>query len=358
MANLGWIRQNFSSNLDNLRLLDEDVARDEALLFKQAGGQTMVDPTSGGLSRDPEALARIARATGLNIVMGAGYYVQAAHPAGLAARSQEDITREIVADITTGVGSTGVRAGLIGEIGCTWPWTDDEKKVARAAVAAQRQTGAPLMIHPGRNPRAPMQIMELVEKEGGNPKRTIMCHIDRTIADRRHLMDLAQTGCYLEYDLFWLETSYYPYNPDFDMPNDGGRMAQILRLIVGLQRALGMALILVTHDLGVVYQAVDRVAVMYAGQVVELAPTSELFARPRHPYTIGLIASIPSLDRSRPLAPIPGSPPDLVAVGRGCPFAPRCAWASEECRLADIPLLPVGEEHWSRCIKAERLAGG
>jgi oligopeptide/dipeptide ABC transporter ATP-binding protein len=134
--------------------------------------------------------------------------------------------------------------------------------------------------------------------------------------------------------------------------------AQILRLIVGLQRALGMALILVTHDLGVVYQAVDRVAVMYAGQVVELAPTSELFARPRHPYTIGLIASIPSLDRSRPLAPIPGSPPDLVAVGRGCPFAPRCAWASEECRLADIPLLPVGAEHWSRCIKAERLAGG
>jgi phosphotriesterase-related protein len=231
MGNLGWIRQNFSSNLDNLRLLDEDVARDEALLFKQAGGQTMVDPTNGGLSRDPEALARIARATGLNIVMGAGYYVQAAHPAALGGRSQDDVTREIVADLTTGVGTTGIRAGLIGEIGCTWPWTDGEKKVARAAVAAQRQTGAPLMIHPGRNPRAPMQILELVEKEGGNPKRTIMCHIDRTIADRRHLMDLAQTGCYLEYDLFGLETSYYPYNPDFDMPNDGGRMAQILRLI-------------------------------------------------------------------------------------------------------------------------------
>jgi oligopeptide/dipeptide ABC transporter ATP-binding protein len=134
--------------------------------------------------------------------------------------------------------------------------------------------------------------------------------------------------------------------------------AQILRLLVGLQRALGMALVLVTHDLGVVYQAVDRVAVMYAGQVAELAPTAELFARPRHPYTIGLIASIPSLDRSRPLAPIPGSPPDLVAVGRGCPFAPRCRWASEECRVADIPLLRVGDDHWSRCIKAERLTGG
>jgi phosphotriesterase-related protein len=231
MANLGWIRQNFSSNLDNLRLLDEDVARDEAMLFKQAGGQTMVDPTSGGLSRDPEALARVARATGLHIVMGAGYYVQAAHPPALAQRGVDDIAREIVGDITTGVGTSGVRAGLIGEIGCTWPWTDGEKKVVRAAVAAQRETGAPLMIHPGRNPRAPMQILELVEKEGGNLKRTIMCHIERTIADRKHLMDLAATGCYLEYDLFGLETSFYPYNPDFDMPNDGGRMSQILRLI-------------------------------------------------------------------------------------------------------------------------------
>ncbi len=134
--------------------------------------------------------------------------------------------------------------------------------------------------------------------------------------------------------------------------------AQILRLLVSLQRALGMALILVTHDLGVVYQAVDRVAVMYAGQIAELAPTAELFARPRHPYTIGLIASIPSVDRSRPLRPIPGAPPDLVGLAPGCPFAPRCAWASAECRAGDIPLIMVGAGHWSRCIKADRLGDG
>ncbi|HLE44876.1 MAG TPA: ABC transporter ATP-binding protein [Methylomirabilota bacterium] len=137
--------------------------------------------------------------------------------------------------------------------------------------------------------------------------------------------------------------------------------AQILRLVMTLQKELGMALILVTHDLGVVYQAVDRVAVMYAGQVVELAPTAELFARPRHPYTIGLIASVPSVDRTRPLAPIPGTPPDLIALGRGCPFAPRCAWAASECREGDIALARVGEDHWSRCLKAnqlEALAGG
>jgi oligopeptide/dipeptide ABC transporter ATP-binding protein len=131
--------------------------------------------------------------------------------------------------------------------------------------------------------------------------------------------------------------------------------AQILRLLVTLQRELGMALILVTHDLGVVYQAVDRVAVMYAGEIVELARTAELFARPSHPYTIGLIRSIPSVDRQRRLAPIPGSPPDLAALGRGCPFAPRCAWVAAQCLAGDVPLVAVDADHWSRCLRVDQL---
>jgi oligopeptide/dipeptide ABC transporter ATP-binding protein len=131
--------------------------------------------------------------------------------------------------------------------------------------------------------------------------------------------------------------------------------AQILRLMLALQKEFGMALILVTHDLGVVYQSVDRVAVMYAGQIVELAPTAELFARPRHPYTIGLIGSVPSADRTRSLTPIQGMPPDLVAVGTGCPFAPRCAWVTEACLNGEIPLTEVGAQHWSRCIHVDRL---
>lgn len=245
LANLGWVRQHYNRNLDNLRLLDEDVARDEARLFRGAGGQTLVDPTNRGLSRDPLALARIARATGLNIVMGAGYYVAAAHPPDMDARSVDDIAREIVEDVRVGVGGTGVRAGLIGEIGCTWPWTDNEQKSVRAAVAAQRETGAPLMIHPGRHPRAPFEILDLVGKEGGDLARTIMCHVERTIADRAQLFELAATGVYLEYDLFGLETSYYPYNPAFDMPNDGERMRQILALVE--RGHLGQ--VLMSHDI-------------------------------------------------------------------------------------------------------------
>ena len=231
LANLGWVRQNFNANLDNLRLTDEQVAADEILLFKHAGGSTVVDPTPKTLARDPLALARIARATGLNVVMGSGYYVHASHPPDMDRRSVDELTRELIADVTAGVGDTGVRAGLLGEIGTTYPWTDNEKKVLRAAVAAQRETGAPLMIHPGRHPRMPMELAEFVQKEGGDLRRTIMCHICRTIADLKAVVDLAQTGIWLEYDLFGLENSYYPYNPSFDMPNDGGRMAHVLALI-------------------------------------------------------------------------------------------------------------------------------
>ena len=245
LANLGWVRQNFNANLDNLRLTDERVATDEILLFKHAGGRTVVDPTPKSLARDPEALARIARATGLNVVMGAGYYVAAAHPADMDRRTVDDLTREMIDDVTKGVGETGIRSGLIGELGCTWPWTENEKKVVRAGIAAQRATGAPLMIHPGRNPRAPMDIAELVEKEGGDLRRTIMCHICRTIADVRAVIDLAQTGIWLEYDLFGLENSYYPYNPSFDMPNDGGRMAHVLALI----EAGHQGQVLMSHDI-------------------------------------------------------------------------------------------------------------
>src|SRR6266566_5228353 len=104
LANLGWVRQNFNANLDNLRLTDEQVAADEILLFKHAGGSTVVDPT-------PKTLARNARATGLNVVMGSGYYVHASHPADMDRRTVDELTRELIADVTTGVGDTGVRAG-------------------------------------------------------------------------------------------------------------------------------------------------------------------------------------------------------------------------------------------------------
>ena len=127
--------------------------------------------------------------------------------------------------------------------------------------------------------------------------------------------------------------------------------AQILDLLKELTRETQSALILITHDLGVVARYADRVAVMYAGRIVETAPARELYARPQHPYTRGLMASVPRLDGDAgiPLVPIEGQPPDLAALPPGCAFAPRCKHAEERC-LADRPLLEgIGALHFKAC---------
>lgn len=244
LENRGWVGYHWTSNRDNVELKDEGIAVSELRHFVAAGGRTIVDPTNRGLGRDPEALARIARLTGMNIIMGAGYYIGSTHPADMAERSEEAITREIVADIEVGVGETSIKAGLIGEIGCTYPWWDHEKKSLRAAVEAQKETGAALMVHPGRDPKSPEEIVKLVDDASGDLSRTIICHIDRTCLDRAWLKDLAGAGCYLEYDLFGNESSFYPPNPRVDMPSDAQRMEVILwHFEQGYERQ-----ILLSHD--------------------------------------------------------------------------------------------------------------
>lgn len=124
---------------------------------------------------------------------------------------------------------------------------------------------------------------------------------------------------------------------------------QILALLKDLQQRLGMAVILITHDLGVIAEVTDRVLVLYGGLVMETAPVRELFAAPGHPYTAGLLGAVPDLrdDTHRRLTPIPGSPPNMLAPPPGCPFAPRCPHAMTRC-LAELPPL-FGEGHQSRC---------
>ena len=227
--NLWWVRYNYGGNKDNMELLDEDTAIAEAARFKKSGGQTIVDATSVGIKRDPLGLARIARATGLNVIMGSGYYVHDYHPKSIVDKSEDEIVEEIVSDITEGVGDTGIRSGVIGEVGCSWPLDENERKSLRAAARAQRLTGAPLLIHPGRNPQAPLEIIEIVRESGGNPTRTIMSHVDRTIFDNDTLDKLAETGCFIEFDLFGSETTFYPFSP-IDMPNDGKRLDFFMHL--------------------------------------------------------------------------------------------------------------------------------
>ena len=132
--------------------------------------------------------------------------------------------------------------------------------------------------------------------------------------------------------------------------------AQILSLLKNLTSQFGSSLILITHDLGVVARYADRVAVMYGGRVVETASARSLYANPSHPYTEGLIRSVPSLDGTpgERLSTIPGSPPDLANLPPGCAFAPRCPHARDECRLSPPPLEPVAPAHEAACYGYEK----
>ena len=127
--------------------------------------------------------------------------------------------------------------------------------------------------------------------------------------------------------------------------------AQILDLMRTLQAETGTGVILITHSMGVVAGMADRVQVMYAGHIVETATTEEIFANPRHPYTVGLMKSIPRLDATRRerLQPIRGLPPDLIDLPDMCPFVPRCNYAREKCEQKNPPLIEVGPGHYSAC---------
>jgi oligopeptide transport system ATP-binding protein len=127
--------------------------------------------------------------------------------------------------------------------------------------------------------------------------------------------------------------------------------AQITDLVNDLQQKLGMAVIWITHDLGVVARIAQRAMVMYAGYAVEKASVKELYGHPRHPYTMGLLASLPRLDASRnsELEVIPGQPPNQLALPQGCPFAERCVYSTEQC-LEENPILEeVVPDHWVAC---------
>jgi oligopeptide transport system ATP-binding protein len=135
--------------------------------------------------------------------------------------------------------------------------------------------------------------------------------------------------------------------------------AQIIDLVKRLQEDLGMAVIWITHDLGVVARLTQRVIVMYAGYIIEDAVVKELYGNPRHPYTIGLLGSLPRLDAApgTKLFSIPGQPPDLVALPEGCPFAPRCNYVVERCKHENPVLERIGPNHMVACWEKDKTEG-
>jgi phosphotriesterase-related protein len=208
----------------------EDIATREVRMMKHEGGDAIVELTCGGLSPDPKGLQRIAAGTGVHLIMGCGYYVNDYQDPRNHGRTADDFAAEMIGQILDGAWGTDIRAGMIGEIGCTSPWTDTEKRVMQAALVAATETGAAINVHPGRDPDQPQQVADFIKAAGHPTERIVISHIDRTIFDEERLLRLADSGVTIEFDLFGQEASYYGLS-DIDMPNDATRLKLIRALI-------------------------------------------------------------------------------------------------------------------------------
>jgi phosphotriesterase-related protein len=235
LQNLHYVRYHANDNLDNLRLTDENLAVEEAMRFKIQGGGSIVEMSSVGLCRDPLGLARIARATGLNIVMGTGFYLRASQSEKTLAMTENEMAEMMIREITVGAGDTRVRAGVIGEIGAGSPIDDFEARALRAAAAAQRETGAMINVHPSHPVIDRDLVLEnasILKKAGADPERVVISHVDCMEFDAALIHALLEEGFCVEYDTFGMEglfTSYFGHRQN--TPTDKQRILDIMKLI-------------------------------------------------------------------------------------------------------------------------------
>ncbi|WP_017471522.1 phosphotriesterase family protein [Amphibacillus jilinensis] len=237
MEMLGQLRLAPFSNFDNGLLVDIDLAVQEASYYYNKGGQTLVDVTNVGIGRDPLALYEVSRRTNLHIIMGAGYYLEPTIPDHVKEMSVEAIEDEMLADFIEGVDHTGIKAGIIGEIGVGPDMHPTELKVLRAAARLQKKIGKPLTIHTPGWERHCHKILDIVEAEGANLEQTILDHMNPSMEAVDYQLSLAKRGCYLEYDMIGLEVVF----PEGPSPSDEDNANAIVRL---LDQGLGKQLLL------------------------------------------------------------------------------------------------------------------
>ena len=226
---LGELRMDPFANRDNCVLDDVEVAVAELGQLHILGGRTVVDASGPGSGRDPIALRQISEATGLQIVMGSGFYLDGSHPARVGSMSVEDIADEIIRDATEGVGDSGVRSGIIGEIGVSADFSPTERKSLRGAARAQQRTGLPLSVHMPGWLRRGDEVLDIVAEEGGDLDHTVLCHMNPSGADFDYQAGIAERGAYIEYDMVGMDFYYADQNAQ--SPCDEENAINIARLV-------------------------------------------------------------------------------------------------------------------------------
>ncbi|WP_265306865.1 phosphotriesterase family protein [Verminephrobacter eiseniae] len=226
---LGALRMNPLMNRDNCQLFDAELAIDELMRFRELGGDTVVDPTNLGMGRDPSALQKIARRTGLNIVMSTGFYLEPSHPAYVSQKSIDELAAQLIFDVGGADAKPAVVAGLIGEIGVSASFTANEEKSLRAAARAAAATGVPLSIHLPGWARHGHRVLDIIEAEGADLNHTVLCHMNPSHMDTAYQHALARRGAWLGYDMIGME--YYYADEDAQSPSDQENAHAIKALI-------------------------------------------------------------------------------------------------------------------------------
>lgn len=237
IESLRWVRQYPYCFDDNLEFCDEatrNAVKNEMFFLKNVSGKaTVVDNSPLGLRAKDHAefLKTISTAASVNIVMGTGFYVAGSQASSTLGMTQEEMENLMRDDILKGIGPSGVKCGVIGEIGCSWPLLPFEKRSLVASAAIQQETGCPVIMHPGRNKDSPEEIIRIFQEAGGKVGKTVMSHLDRTFLCDAELAEFASLGSYCEFDLFGIEVSHYQLNEDVDMLSDAQRIARLRHLV-------------------------------------------------------------------------------------------------------------------------------
>lgn len=185
--------------LDNALLDEFDLAVKEMNYFKKSGGRTIIDCTPDEIGRDPLLLKKVSEESGVNIVVGCGHYYKKAHAPYVKDASVDDLAAEMYKDITEGIGDTGIKAGIIGEIGTSQPFYDDEKKAVKAAGIVSSKTGKAVHIHTDLYSENGYEVVDILTKAGASPERICIDHVD-VLLRPDYIKDLLNMGVYVEFD--------------------------------------------------------------------------------------------------------------------------------------------------------------
>jgi phosphotriesterase-related protein len=238
MRRLGALRRNPMVMKDNLFFSDPDLMAAEVLEFKKAGGRTIVDQSSVGTGRSPLEIRNVANLTGVNVVMGCGFYLYGGLPAAIIGETEEKLVQTVLNEIRFGVGDTGIRPGIIGEIGVRPSIEDWERKSLRVAAQAHRESGLPISVHVQAVPTIPgftdepngLAVLDLLEQCGVRPDRVIISHTDAKI-HLDYMKAIMDRGAYAEFDHIGKE--FYIDSSDFHMDSDMERVEALSELVGG-----------------------------------------------------------------------------------------------------------------------------